>query len=320
MGRFVKHVTPDAWQGSYDLAAPHGKFCGVVAQMQLKKSLHFICEQPSGSDLYYEHPRPAVLNHPNVYQQRYDRCVAGLKAQYGPHEGIFIKKASTMTASNKILREPFEEFQCRGNHAHLPMHGESQNLSACQVWTWDEANRVAYGIHRPKKVQLAYPSARVQANPERKNDTPRGRDPIAPVNESSVLVVNTEEHALIQSIVGSSAHAVIPMMNLLSGNALVADNARTKVTMLTLISQVSIEWQLRRSAKVRQDADTNPVIHAEMQLMMSLHIYILQICQILHPHVGHHPVEIDNHYQVVRHPHEALVRFNEFAARAKISK
>ena len=52
MGRFVKHVTPDAWLRSYDLAAPHGKFCGVVAQMQLREGLHFICEQPSGSDLY----------------------------------------------------------------------------------------------------------------------------------------------------------------------------------------------------------------------------------------------------------------------------
>lgn len=62
MRRVVKYVTPDAWQRSYDLAAPHGKFCGVGAQMQLKKGLHFICEQPAGSDLYYEHPWLVVLN------------------------------------------------------------------------------------------------------------------------------------------------------------------------------------------------------------------------------------------------------------------
>ena len=122
MGGFVKYVTPDAWQRSYDLAAPQGKFCGVVAQMQLKKGLHFICEQPAGSDLYYEHPWPAVLNHPGVYQQRYDRCVAGAKAQYGPHKGVSVKKASTMTASSKILLGPFEDLQYRGNHAHLQMH------------------------------------------------------------------------------------------------------------------------------------------------------------------------------------------------------
>ena len=109
MGRFVKYVTSDAWQRSYDLAAPHGKFCGVDAHMQLRKGLHFICEQPSGSDLYYEHPWPAVLNNSDVYQQRHGRCMAGLKAQHGPHKGTFIEKASTMTASSKILLEPFED-------------------------------------------------------------------------------------------------------------------------------------------------------------------------------------------------------------------
>lgn len=69
-------------------------------------------------------------------------------------------------------------------------HGEGQNLSACQVWTWVEANRVAYGIHRLKKVQLAYPSANVQASPEQAGELPplRGRDPAAPpVNESKCL-------------------------------------------------------------------------------------------------------------------------------------
>ena len=172
-----------------DLAAPHGKFCGVVAHKQLKKGLHFIYGQPSGSDLYSEHPWLAVLNHFNVYQQRYDRCMAGLKAQYGPHKGTFIKKASTMVASNKLLLEPFEKLQCRGNRAHPQMHGEGQNLSACQVWTWGEANRVAYGIHRFKKIQLACPPASAQVNPGQEEERPlRGRDPIAqPVNESKCL-------------------------------------------------------------------------------------------------------------------------------------
>ena len=189
MDGFVEYVIPDSWQRSYDLAAPHGKTCGVVARMQLRKGLHFICEQPSGSDLYYEHPWPALLNHLDVYQQRYDRCMAGLKAQYGPRMGVSIKKASTMTASRKILLEPFEDLRCRGNHAHLQMHGEGQNLSACQRWTWDEANRVAYGIHRFKKVQLAYPSANIQASLGQEEERPpRGRGSAAPpVSESKCL-------------------------------------------------------------------------------------------------------------------------------------
>ena len=57
----------------------------------------------------------------------------------------------------------------------------------------------------------------------------------------SVSVVNTEEHALTQSIVESSANAVTLMMSLLSGSALAVDSARVKVTMLTLISQVGVE-------------------------------------------------------------------------------
>ena len=122
------------------------------------------------------------------------------------------------------------------------MHGEGQNLSTCQVWTRDEANRVAYGIHRFKKVQLAYPTAIVQANPGQEHERPpRGRDPIAQlVNESKCLGCK-HEHALIQSVVESPANAVILMMNLLSGNALAVDNAKTKVTMLTLIPQVNVE-------------------------------------------------------------------------------
>ena len=69
------------------------------------------------------------------------------------------------------------------------MHGEGQNLPACQVWTWDETNRVAYGIHRLKKVQLACPSANVQASLRQEEERPpRGRDSSAPpVNESKCL-------------------------------------------------------------------------------------------------------------------------------------
>ena len=57
------------------------------------------------------------------------------------------------------------------------------------VWTWDEANRVAYGIHRLKKIQLASPSANVQASLGLEEERPpRGRDSNAPpVNESKCL-------------------------------------------------------------------------------------------------------------------------------------
>eukprot|EP00972_Heterocapsa_arctica_P032816 4830892-Heterocapsa_arctica.AAC.1 len=45
MGRFVRYVTPASWLRPYNLAAPHGRFCGVMALVQLSKGLHFLSEQ-----------------------------------------------------------------------------------------------------------------------------------------------------------------------------------------------------------------------------------------------------------------------------------
>lgn len=53
MGRLVQCTTPQAWERAYEDAAPHGRFCGEIAKLQLRKGLHFICEQPLGSSLYY---------------------------------------------------------------------------------------------------------------------------------------------------------------------------------------------------------------------------------------------------------------------------
>ena len=56
--------------------------------------------------------------------------------------------------------------------------------------------------------------------------------------------------------------------------------------------------------------DMNLVIRAEKQQKMSLHIFILLICLI----------RMNNHYQVVRHPPEALIQFHELAAPFKMNK
>jgi hypothetical protein len=54
----------------------------------------------------------------------------------------------------------------------------------------------------------------------------------------------------------------------------------------------------------------NLVIRAERQQMMPLHISTLQICL----------TRRDNHYQVVRHPPEALIQFHGLAAPFKMNK
>ena len=196
-----------------------------------------------------------------------------------------------MIASNKILLEPFEELQCRGNHAHLQIHGEGQNLSACQVWTWDEANRVAYGIHRLKKVQLAYPSASVQANPGQEDERPpRGRDPTAHPEHSRIIGECGYPHdePVVWKCIGcrqrknksDDAHTHIP--------------AECRMTIA----------QERKSAPRREHEPRDPRRKATYDLTTHLHPADLPDP----PPTGEASSSGDgmgNHYQVVRHPHEA---------------
>ena len=46
LGISNKEVHPQAWERSYNQVAPHGRFCGEIALLQLQKGLHFLCEHP----------------------------------------------------------------------------------------------------------------------------------------------------------------------------------------------------------------------------------------------------------------------------------
>ena len=54
MANLVKHVTPASWKRSLDLARPHGRFCGRVAQLMQSLGKYFIAEQPHPSNLWRE--------------------------------------------------------------------------------------------------------------------------------------------------------------------------------------------------------------------------------------------------------------------------
>ena len=111
MSHLSKHVHPEAWKEAYKDAAPHGRFCGEVALLQLKEGRHFINEQPDPSDLYDEQPWPEVLQHPRTVTIRWDRCMTGLTS-----EGLPAKKASRWVASDPLLIKPFENRVCPGTH------------------------------------------------------------------------------------------------------------------------------------------------------------------------------------------------------------
>ena len=70
---FNYRVNYDAWRRSYDDAAPHGRFCGRLAQLQLELNAFFVNEQPEPSWLYVEPPWPQVLAHPDVDKVIFDQ-------------------------------------------------------------------------------------------------------------------------------------------------------------------------------------------------------------------------------------------------------
>ena len=81
----------DGWLKSYELAAPHGRFCGEVAETQLKVHRDFFNEQPHPSWLYEEEPWPRVPADPRVDSRIVDQCMAGAVGPggglQGPHRG-----------------------------------------------------------------------------------------------------------------------------------------------------------------------------------------------------------------------------------------
>ncbi len=138
---------------------PLAQFCGLVALLQLGKDLHFIQEQPYPSRLYDVMPWPKVMRYQEVVQVVYDRCAAGLKVLNGKFKGLFLKKPSTMTASDPELVKPFQDLRCKQKHEHLSGDGHPKELSEAQVWTWEEANRIIAGIInlRKKLRSKSYP-------------------------------------------------------------------------------------------------------------------------------------------------------------------
>ena len=117
-----------------------------MALLQLKKGLHFIQEQPHPSQLYKVNPWPKVLAIKGVVQQLYDRCTCGLRVTTGRFRGLYMKKPSSMTASDFELVKPFAHNRCKGHHQHLSGDGHPSELAKAQVWTWVEANKIIQGI------------------------------------------------------------------------------------------------------------------------------------------------------------------------------
>lgn len=183
------YLHPSTMMQKYESSGkPVACFCGHIAKSQLAKSRDFLCEQPHPSSLYQEGCWPEVLSHPTVRQVPYDRCQLNLKVKAGPNKGLHIRKPSTMTVSCDELAEPFANLKCPGRHQHLQGLSHAAEHSAAQVWTWDEANRVADGIQAVKRrhdngrmTQRAFPISRENiARAQTGSGPAAGVDPRAP--------------------------------------------------------------------------------------------------------------------------------------------
>ena len=188
LGYFNEVAHYQAWLRSYEAAAPHGRFCGVVAKMQLRAGRHFLNEQPYPSRLYAEAPWPEVRTDDRVVSQVFDQCRTNQRAA----DGKLAKKPTELVASDEALLRPFRNLRCNGRHIHANTEGGAS--AALQVWSWDFAGRVVDGI-RLLKIKIgrtrtgeAYPA--VEADPEappvscpgcrvncRKTDPRHNRDP-----------------------------------------------------------------------------------------------------------------------------------------------
>ena len=171
-----KIINLQTWQQSYDQAAPHGRFCGTVAWVQLKSNRHFVAENPFPSKLFEESPWPYVLQHPKVSIGVLDQCATGLRG----FDGLLAKKPTQLVASDPSLLEPFKDLRCSGCHQHSDTQGHTKQL---QKWTNDFARRIIDGICLLKR-RLRLPKAdRLQAFPSAAAGPGEGENEEAPVGQ-----------------------------------------------------------------------------------------------------------------------------------------
>ena len=147
------HRYPDSMRKQEKDMRPVASFCGEVAIIQMDRSLHWLQEQPYPSDLYEVHPWPRALTYPHVCRIVYHRCACGLRVLSGPHRGKFIKKPSSMTASDMLLIEPFRGRVCTHHpDQHLNDIGHGEEHRDAQIWTWKESECIVQGIVNLRKI------------------------------------------------------------------------------------------------------------------------------------------------------------------------
>ena len=142
-----RRLYPETWQEHYDYAYILGRFCGEVALAQDDDDLDWLAEQPVGSELYDLEPWPQVRARRRTTRVKFDQCQCNAKTSWGQS----IKKATEIWASDGDLTYYLEGLRCGAipeacNGDHYELRGTE--LRAAQVWPWQMAARISWGILR----------------------------------------------------------------------------------------------------------------------------------------------------------------------------
>ena len=88
-----------SWMDSRDISAPLGELGAQVAEYQLNQALHFIAENPQGSELWDLPSWRRVLARDDIVRCTIHQCMVGLR---DPQTKLRVKKPTDCVASAEI--------------------------------------------------------------------------------------------------------------------------------------------------------------------------------------------------------------------------
>ena len=139
-------INHDTWLRHYNEDAPHIRFCGFIAKLQIRRGCFFFAENPHPTYMLKEGDWTTVAQHKDTLIQVVDQCALGAK---GPN-GLPVKKPTMLITNAPEIYQMFAELRCNGKHQHDQTWGAG-TLSQLQVWPWMFAERLIEGIVRLKK-------------------------------------------------------------------------------------------------------------------------------------------------------------------------
>ena len=124
-------MTP-GWTAVIYIYVPLGELGAQVAEYQLSQGLHFIAENPLGSELWELPTWRRILARDDVVRCTIHQCMVGLR---DPETKLRVKKPTDFVASDEILVKNLRGLTCSKNHQHAT---SKEPTKANTELTWPE--------------------------------------------------------------------------------------------------------------------------------------------------------------------------------------